>query len=370
MAKSYEEVAEMFNSIANLGQGVHRGALSTTRANSDSRKLYAPNSPNTSESMPYSAWNVVGTFADVAPHVILFKQIGESKIYHLAPAAASKPTGLTGGDAGRRNYAEPQAPIPPAQAHAERKAPMRELDRLVQHIRKTLGNLDSPLPDDEWYSSLALCVIGAVYSIGVRWESVQSALSNFCWWAHWEKDLAKAPREYTISEFVALLEPFDRDWEKIAEEVFDNRQRTSTRGGILKAEAVLKFAKVLKQYGIEKYENIPASGLPDRVAADLQGITGQGSGLSYKYFLMLAGNTREVKGDRMITRFVGEAVGSPGISGEYAEDFVRSAATALQPEHPSLTAYKLDNLIWNYQRAQEERQKAPSSCHRASFERS
>lgn len=369
-AKSYEEVAAMFKSIANLGKGVHRGALSTTRANSDSRKLYAPNSPNTSESMPYSAWNVVGTFADVAPHVILFKEIGESKIYHLAPAAASKSTGPTGGDAGGRNYAEPQAPIPQAQTHAERKAPMSEVDRLVQHIRKTLGNLDAPLPDDEWYSSLALCVIDAVYSIGVRYESVQAAVSNFCWWAHWEKDLAKAPREYTISEFVTLLDSFNRDWERMADEAFSNRQRTSTRGGILKAEAVFKFAKVLKQYGIEKYESIPPEGLKYKAAADIQSITGQGSGLSYKYFLMLAGNTREVKGDRMVTRFVGEALGSPGISSDVAEDLVRAAATALQAEHPNLTAYKLDNLIWNYQRNNEEGQKAPGSCHRASFGRS
>jgi len=370
MAKSYEEVTGMFKSIVNLGKGVHRGALSTTRANSDSRKLYAPNSPNTSESMPYSAWNVVGTFADVAPHVILFKEIGESKIYHLAPAAASKSTELTGGEAGGRNYAEPQAPIPQAQTHTEKKAPRSEVDRLVQHIRETLGNLDAPLPDNEWYSSLALCVIDAVYSIGVRYESVQSAISNFCWWAHWEKDLPKAPREYTISEFIALLEPFNRDWDKIADEVFSNRQRTSPRGGILKAEAVFKFAKVLKQYGIEKYESIPPEGLNYKVATDIQGITGQGSGLSYKYFLMNAGNTREVKGDRMITRFVGEAVGSPGISGDEAEDLVRAAADVLQAEHPELTPYKLDNLIWNYQRNKEEGQKAPGSCHPASFGRS
>ena len=247
---------------------------------------------------------------------------------------------------------------------------MSEVDRLVQHIRKTLGNLDAPLPDDEWYSSLALCVIDAVYSIGVRYESVQAAVSNFCWWAHWEKDLPKAPREYTISEFVTLLDSFNRDWEKMADEAFSNRQRTSTRGGILKAEAVFKFAKVLKQYGIEKYENIPPEGLKYKAAADIQSITGQGSGLSYKYFLMLAGNTREVKGDRMVTRFVGEALGSPGISSDVAEGLARAAATALQAEHPNLTAYRLDNLIWNYQRNKEEGQKAAGSCQRPSFGRS
>ena len=63
-------------------------------------------------------------------------------------------------------------------------------------------------------------------------------------------------------------------------------------------------------------------------------------------------------------------VQSPKRTTSAAEDLVRAAATALQAEHPSLTAYKLDNLIWNYQRNKEEGQKAPGSCHRASFGRS
>src|SRR5690348_7810184 len=146
---------------------------------------------------------------------------------------------------------------------------MSQVDSLVNHIRRTLGNLDTPLLDDEtyWYSSVGLCVTDAVYSIGVRYESTCRTVSDFCTWAHWEKDLAKAPREYTISEFVALLEPYDRKWEEMADEVFHNRQRTSPRGGILKAEAVFRFAKVLKQFGIEKYADIPASGPKYTVAA-------------------------------------------------------------------------------------------------------
>jgi hypothetical protein len=64
----------------------------------------------------------------------------------------------------------------------------------------------------------------------------------------------------------------------------------------------------------------------------------------------------------MVTRFVGEAVGSPGISGEGAENLVRAAVTALQAEHPSLTAYKLDNLIWKYQRNQEDGAKGARGC--------
>jgi hypothetical protein len=52
----------------------------------------------------------------------------------------------------------------------------------------------------------------------------------------------------------------------------------------------------------------------------------------------------------MVTRFVGDALGSSGISSDVAEDLVREAATSLCAEHANLTAYKLDNLIWNYER--------------------
>jgi len=94
---------------------------------------------------------------------------------------------------------------------------------------------------------MGLCVIDAVYSIGVRYESTRRTVSDFCRWAHWEEDLAKAPSEYTISEFVALLEPYNGKWEEMADEVFYNRQRTSTRGGILKAEAVFKSKTLFQQ---------------------------------------------------------------------------------------------------------------------------
>jgi hypothetical protein len=111
---------------------------------------------------------------------------------------------------------------------------MTQVDSLVNHIRNTLGDLDAPLSDDEtyWYSTLGLCVTDAVYSIGVRYESTRRTVSDFCKWAHWEEDLAKAPREYTISEFVALLEPYARKWEEMADEVFHNRQRTRFLRGV------------------------------------------------------------------------------------------------------------------------------------------
>ena len=85
--KTYEQVSEMFDSIATLGKGNHHATLSTRRNDKAERKLYAPKLANTVESMSTNVgWDVVGTFADVAPHVVLAHESGESRIYKLAPA--------------------------------------------------------------------------------------------------------------------------------------------------------------------------------------------------------------------------------------------------------------------------------------------
>jgi hypothetical protein len=73
---------------------------------------------------------------------------------------------------------------------------MGRVDLLIAHIRKTLGDLGAPLSEEETfeYSSLGLCVVDAVYSIGVRYESTSRTVSDFARWAGWEKNRAKAPR--------------------------------------------------------------------------------------------------------------------------------------------------------------------------------
>jgi len=44
--------------------------------------------------------------------------------------------------------------------------------------------------------------------------------------------------------------------ERFATEVMRNRARTSSRGGILKAEASLRFAEVLQAHGIEVLQDL------------------------------------------------------------------------------------------------------------------
>jgi len=127
-------------------------------------------------------------------------------------------------------------------------APVSDIDKLVAYIRSTLTGLNSPPTDAAYeYASVPLCVIDAVFSIGVRYESTERTVTEFCARYHWQRDGRGREKEHTTSEFLKLLQPYENRCENMADDVFRNRQRTSTRSGILKAEATFRFAKALHQ---------------------------------------------------------------------------------------------------------------------------
>ena len=234
-------------------------------------------------------------------------------------------------------------------------APMSGLDKLVAYIRSTLTELNAPptAPADE-YASVPLCVIDAVFSIGARYESTERTVTEFCARYHWKRDGRGRENEHTISEFLNILRQFENRWEEIAEHVFRNRQRTSSRSGILKAEATYRFAKILHQFGVETFSDVLQSGLRNDLRQGIKAIPGQSSGLSYAYFFMLAGNQDGVKADRMVTRFVADALGVRDVTPALAEELVRNASRMLRAEFPELVPSNLDNKIWKFQRAKED----------------
>lgn len=164
---------------------------------------------------------------------------------------------------------------------------MTDLDKLVAYIRRTLTDLNAPPTDAAYeYASVPLCVIDAAFSIGVRYESTERTVTEFCARYHWQRDGRGMVKEYTISEFLKLLQPYEHRWENMADDVFRNRQRTSTRSGILKAEATFRFARTLQQFGIETFADVLKSGMRSELRQAIKAIPGQASGLSYAYFLI------------------------------------------------------------------------------------
>jgi hypothetical protein len=221
--------------------------------------------------------------------------------------------------------------------------------RLVSHIKNNIPALERLAPDNYEYSGVPLCAIDAVYSIGIRYSTVIKIVDNYCEWSNWEKDRKKAPQEYETSELLAVLSKYEKQLNKLAEEIFQSRHRTSSKNGILKAEAVYQFSKALQRHGIETFADAMQHREDPELEEEIKRIPGQGSGLSLAYFRMLVGDRDIVKADRMVQRFVACGIGKSEVRQDYAKQLVIGASAVLHSEFSNLTPSVLDNAIWNYE---------------------
>jgi hypothetical protein len=217
-------------------------------------------------------------------------------------------------------------------------APDPRLTALLEDVER-LGPPETwPAPDG--YPGLALCVLDAVWSIGVRYEGVVNVVDRYRALAAGQgRDADQDGPAELLTSAAAIGGP-----EALAE-ALGNRQRTSTRSGILKAEAVLLTARILADAEVQSTAALLALSprALEGLRADFVAVRGQGSGLSFDYLLMLAGRPG-VKSDRMIRRFVARATGAESadaVTVSDAQDLVTAAAAAL-----GVDAHRLDSAIW------------------------
>jgi hypothetical protein len=226
-----------------------------------------------------------------------------------------------------------------------------DIDKIVNYCRNNLDLSKARLADEYSYRSLPLCVIDTIFSIGARYQSTDLTVKRFCAYFGLERlSLVRYPdpaSQISISEFLAI---YDRiGIEEMANQVYQNRQRTSTRNGVLKAEAVWRVGVLLHGHGVEYLQDVDSVIGERDFEEKFQAIPGQASGISLRYFYMLVGSDNYVKPDRMISRFIRSAT-NKNLSIEEMHQAIVSAAKLLSTEYPHLTPRLLDNLIWNYQR--------------------
>jgi hypothetical protein len=143
-----------------------------------------------------------------------------------------------------------------------------------------------------------LAVCDAVFSIGARYEAVTRPVvrrfAGFIGSALYAPDPGKlvTPRE-------ALCLCNRHTDESLATEVFGNRQRTSTRNGVLKTEALRRWLSVLADQNLTSFADILSG---RNWLAGVKAIPGQGHAV-LSYFLMLSGDGSRIKPDRHILRF-------------------------------------------------------------------
>ncbi len=224
----------------------------------------------------------------------------------------------------------------------------QQAHRLADYILET-GLTPLPLPEEFFYASLPLCVIDAVFSIGVTYTSTANTVARFCARQGWVKSLAPdGPRQtgaHTISEFLSLFD--DLTPQQMANDLFGNRQRTSSRSGILKAEAVQRFAKALQANGIDDFGDMTDIRLAAAEAL-IREIPGQGSGISFDYFRMLAGDDSRIKPDRMVQRFIAKAINAKPeqVTSDIARTTLQNAIPLLAEQGIAWPPRQLDYSIW------------------------
>jgi len=216
----------------------------------------------------------------------------------------------------------------------------KEVNQFISYYKEHVDYENTPPLKDEQYNSLALCLIDAIYSINTKYQAVLNVIDRT------KKHFSiKEDKEYTINQFLENTLMFSYD--QLADKVFKNRQRTSTVNGILKAEAVIRSARVLKKHKInllsdkhEMYKNL-------ELINDLKQIPGQQSGISIDYFFMLTGKPDLIKMDRHIIQFVDEALGEVfSIDDKY--ELLKLAVEKLKNETNIKDLRCLDFSIWNY----------------------
>jgi hypothetical protein len=233
---------------------------------------------------------------------------------------------------------------------------------IADYCRQVLKLAEARLSDPYFYMSLTLCMIDAVFSIRARYETTMSTVKRYCDCDFFKLTRYRANREclpaiseqQSVSDFIRLVESKGADY--FADKVFRNRQRTSSRNGILKSEAVLRFASALENYDVNYFQDIYKILSNDLFEDDIRKIPGQRSGISLKYFFMLAGSDDLIKPDMHIINFLKNAFRKKDIerpiSLNDAQVLLSGATRILRIDYPHLTPRLLDNMIWSYQRKQ------------------
>ncbi len=217
-----------------------------------------------------------------------------------------------------------------------------------------------------YYQSLPICVVDAVFSIGVRYAGVIKVVERFCGHENistyrlYDRNIPEPKDQYLVSNFNKNFGEFHP--QELAEGIFQNIQRTSTRQGILKAEAVQHWMKILENHNIDSFQDLDkkfqrldenTNWIAD-FEKDIKKIKGQSSGISLDYFYMLAGKDSLVKPDRWIMRFLWERFNDDTIPVSGAIEIIEKLVIVLRNRfsHTALTVRELDHAIWKYQRAQ------------------
>lgn len=201
---------------------------------------------------------------------------------------------------------------------------------------------------DGYRDGLALCMIDSVQSMGVTYSSVENVVARY---RAYRRSQGGDPNTDGVAELLTTFNELDgpEGWAK----KIGNSNRTSTRSGVLKSEAIRDAARVLETQGIGATAALRRTAEDqaqlEQVRRAWCAVTGQRSGITWRYMQMLAG-IEGVKPDRMICRFVADSLELPrrAVTPTFALKIVTAAAKEM-----GMSPTDLDHAVWQFQRVRK-----------------
>ncbi|MDO8147518.1 hypothetical protein Q6350_03650 [Isoptericola sp. b515] len=212
------------------------------------------------------------------------------------------------------------------------------------------GTLDLRPRECRW-TSVTYCLLDAVWSIGIHYDRhVVPAVRRVAATAGDERPVV--PTDEALPPDPLPLTAFRDAYPDVkALEEKTSAHRTSSRSGILKADAALRYADVLLADEIDTLADARAA-LDDadrveRLTRELRRIPGDG--VRTGYFWMLVGDDDTVKPDRMILGYLARHGVDTDLRG--AKATLKALAEQLSTEDRPVTPWMVDHAMWNAERS-------------------
>lgn len=222
-------------------------------------------------------------------------------------------------------------------------------DREVELVAAACRALGDPVRFEAptgYPNSLALCILDSVWSLGVKYQSVENVVYR---WKQYAINCDIDPERASANDLIDTID-LAGSVERFIQDVVRNRQLTSTTNGILKADAVYQCAEALLSVQVNTTAELRRNAHVPEVKKAWKRVPGQISSLiGWRYLLMLA-NVEDVKPDRMLNRFVARAIDRKVTSDDEVRALVLAAHKLLVNDEGRPTVRALDHEIWSRQR--------------------
>ncbi|PRZ12212.1 hypothetical protein [Nesterenkonia sandarakina] len=211
-----------------------------------------------------------------------------------------------------------------------------EIQTLVKYCEDNLGDKTLWQTPEGYPDSLALCIIDSLYSTGSHYTSVVNVITKY---------KTTEGTSHGAQDLLGSIEKAGgpRGW---AENVVGNLKPAHTKAHApLKAEIIERAAHLMVELGIDTVEElrtvVEESPQENPVHTGWKKLPSQSSGVTYNYLLILAGMP-SVKPDRMILRFLADALGKDtDLYFDRAVELIQATADELQ-----VSSRTLDHIVW------------------------